>query len=129
MKITLGILLMLTIAGGVKADTTAGKLAAICEHSASTLGDLKSADSSDGFCTGIIVGYRNVIDYFPVLSKDHRSELRINHSASNSQLIRVFYKFVKAHAKLENENALLVFILALRDARLGGWDVNQAGAK
>jgi hypothetical protein len=129
MRIILGILLMLTIAGGARADTTAGKLAAICEHSASTLGDLKSADSSDGFCTGIIVGYRNVIDYFPVLSKDRHSELRINHSASNSQLIRVFYKFVKAHPKLENENALLAFILALRDAGLGGWNVNQPEAK
>lgn len=96
----------------------AGQLAGLCEHSAASIGDLKSANVNDGLCEGTIDGWRNVIDELPVLTPDRRSQIHIDASATNGQLIRVFVAYVKAHPEVENKNALLVFTRALRNTGL-----------
>ena len=97
---------------------SAGELASECEHSAATIGDLKTVDANDGSCSGRIMGWRNVIDELPVFTPDRRSQIHIEATATNGQLIRVFVAYVKAHPEVENKEALLIFSSALRDAGL-----------
>lgn len=100
------------------AMNSAGQLAGLCEHSAATIGELKSADVNDGLCGGKIDGWRNVIDELPVLTPDRHFQMHIDASATNGQLTRVFVAYVKAHPEVENKDALLVFTWALKNAGL-----------
>jgi hypothetical protein len=69
-------------------------------------------------CTMTIGSFRRVIDAFPVLSPDRKTQLHIDATASNGQLERVFVSYVAKHPEVENKDSLLVFWSALEDAGL-----------
>lgn len=107
------------------ASQSAGTLANLCAHSASITGDLDKVDAADGYCVGVVTGLRLVIDSLPVLTPGRKTQLHIDPTASNAQLIRVFVAYVKAHPEYENKNMFIVWAWALQDAEL----MNQTSAQ
>jgi hypothetical protein len=59
-----------------------------------------------------------VIDQLPVFIPDKTARLKIEQTASNGQLIRVFVQYVQQHPEAENKGDLLVFCQALLDVDL-----------
>jgi Rap1a immunity proteins len=123
MKTILGLAVLMLFAVPVKAQATAGKVAAVCETSAATIGNLKEAGANEGYCTGLFVGWREVIDELPVFTLDRKSQIHISETATIAQLIRVFVNYVKKHPEVENKNAFVIFLRALKGAGLaeGKW--------
>jgi hypothetical protein len=98
---------------------TAGRVAGNCEHVANTIGNSTTPpDYEDGICIGTIAGWRDTIDALPVLTPDWKSVHHVEKTATNGQLIRVFYLYVKAHPEMENKRDFLVFLWALEDGKL-----------
>jgi hypothetical protein len=117
-KLVLTALFLFSISSAASAQANAGKVASLCEHSASAIGGLKTVEMGDMYCTGLFSGWRDVIDRLPVLTPNRNSRIQIEQTATNGQLIRVFVAYIKAHPEAENKDAFIVFSLATREAGL-----------
>lgn len=95
---------------------TAGFVANACKVSTK----LSNADdaAASAFCTGVVSGWRTVIDELPVLTPNRESQLSIDSTAETGQLLRVFTAYVSNHPEVENKEAFLVFCFALKSGGL-----------
>jgi len=118
-KVLMIIALELAIyAVAASAQTTAGQVATFCKQQGTTVGDIARADVNDGLCTGMIAGWRGVIDAYAVRTPDGKAEMLIDPAVRNGQLIKIFYNYVVAHPEYENKRDLIVFMWALKSANV-----------
>ena len=89
---------------------TAGFLAQACKAP-------PTDNSSHGFCVGTIGGFRDVIDSLPVLTPDGTKRIRIEQTATDGQLQRVFVAYMTAHPEVENQTVVYSFCLGIKRCR------------
>jgi len=113
MKIILGVLIAgMLLVPSAKATPTAGGLLELCSS---------SKEVEVATCLGYVAGWVDALNGTNLaFDKGEVSTVILADGVTNSQIIRVFIKYMSAHPEVENKTAGLGLMGALFDAKLMG---------